>query len=406
MERSVALVSTRLRELETVIERGLQTYIDVGNALLEIREGRLYRETHATFEEYCLGKWGWGIRRAQQLMQAADVAQSLVPDANHGSPLPPPGSERVARELARIAEPEQRQAVWQEVTVQYGDQPTAADVRTIAVEYVARKDAGDQAVRTIVVEQVAHKDAGDRADLYVRPVDPGKASNTTFNRTNDLVDWAWWTWNPVTGCLHNCPYCYARDIANRFYPTKFAPTFLPERLAAPANTKVPVSDDPRSRRVFTCSMADLFGKWVPQEWIDAVFAQVRDNPQWTFLFLTKFPQRMAELDWPDNAWVGTSVDRQYRVPIAERAFEHLKAGVKWLSCEPMLEPLTFSRLDLFDWVVVGGQSKSTQEPAFYPPWEWIEDLLGQARAAGCRVYMKPNLIAPDGTNLAKEEPQE
>lgn len=220
-----------------------------------------------------------------------------------------------------------------------------------------------------------------------------------FNRTNDNVDWAWWTWNPVTGCLHNCDYCYARDIANRFYTQKFEPTFHEGRLSAPANTTLPQSDDPRSRRVFTCSMADLFGKWVPQEWIEAVFEQVRDNPQWDFLFLTKFPQRLAELEWPDNAWVGTSVDRQYRVDIAEKAFRGVKAGVRWLSCEPLLEPLKFTSLEMFDWIVVGGQSKSSGAPAFDPPWEWIEDLLWQARKAGCRVYFKENLI-----NKPKEQP--
>jgi protein gp37 len=140
-------------------------------------------------------------------------------------------------------------------------------------------------------------------------------------------------------------------------------------------------------------MADLFGKWVPQEWIDAVFEQVRDNQQWEFLFLTKFPQRLAEIDWPNNAWVGTTVDRQYRVDIAEKAFRGVKAGVKWLSCEPMLEPLQFKSLEMFDWVVIGGASKSSQTPEFWPPFEWVVDLYQQARESGCKVWFKPNAIS-------------
>jgi protein gp37 len=102
----------------------------------------------------------------------------------------------------------------------------------------------------------------------------------TFNRTNERVDWAWWTWNPVTGCLHDCEYCYARDYANRFYPEKFQPTFHPERLKAPNHTKVPAeaTTDVRAKSVFVCSMADLFGKWVPDEWIEAVLAEVRAAP--------------------------------------------------------------------------------------------------------------------------------
>jgi protein gp37 len=223
------------------------------------------------------------------------------------------------------------------------------------------------------------------------PVVNGK--RPTFNRTNEQIDWAKWSWNPVTGCLHNCVYCYARDIAIRYYPEKFEPTFRPDRLKAPQYTFVPAEADEQIgfRNVFVCSMADLFGKWVPQEWIDAILDEVRAAPQWNFLFLTKFPQRLAEIRWPENAWVGTTVDEQYRVDIAEKAFRKVEAPVKWLSCEPLRERLTFSSLDMFDWVVVGGQSKSTQAPAFQPPWEWVEHLWQQARAAACLMYWKPNL---------------
>jgi protein gp37 len=219
-----------------------------------------------------------------------------------------------------------------------------------------------------------------------------------FNRTNLMVDWAWWTWNPVTGCWHGCDYCYARDMANRFYETKFEPTFHPERLSAPANTRVPdeAATDIRAKNVFVSSMGDLFGKWVPDEWILQVFQQVIDNPQWNFLFLTKFPQRLQEIcdklgGFPDNAWVGTTVDTQARVKIAEKAFKNITAGVKWLSCEPLLERLSFGSLEMFDWLVIGGQSKSTRTPEFQPRIEWVSDLFLQARASGCKVYRKENL---------------
>lgn len=219
-------------------------------------------------------------------------------------------------------------------------------------------------------------------------------TSRTFNeqKGQDNIEWARWSWNPVTGCKHNCIYCYARDIANRFYSQKFEPTLIPERLAIPYSQKVPSVEGPGYRNVFTCSMADLWGRWVPQEWINAVLRAVTDNPQWNFLMLTKFPGRMAEQDWPANAWVGTSVDTQARVAAAEKAFSKVKAGVKWLSCEPMLEPLKFESLAMFDWVVIGGQTRSTQAPEFQPKWEWVEDLLWQARKAGCQVYFKTNLL--------------
>lgn len=219
------------------------------------------------------------------------------------------------------------------------------------------------------------------------------ASKFNAQETNN-IEWAMWSWNPVTGCKHNCPYCYARDIAERFYEQKFEPTFLPDRLTAPFNTKVPFEavSNIGHKNVFTCSMADLFGRWVPSDWIQAVLDTVASAPQWNFLFLTKFPIRMSEFEFPDNAWVGTSVDCQARVRNAEEAFKKVNAKVKWLSCEPLLEPLQFTNLDMFNWIVLGGASKSTQTPEWRPPRAWINDIEKKAHEAGCMVYEKTNLL--------------
>ena len=256
-------------------------------------------------------------------------------------------------------------------------------------------------------------------------------SKPGFTKTTDSVDWALWTWNPVTGCWHSCDYCYAREIANNarmaaVYPNQFEPTYHPYRLTAPSNSK-PLNEaqlqteiDERmkgrnfglnqsradveaqvrsnNRNVFVCSMADLFGKWVPDEWILSVFKTVLENPQWNFLFLTKFPQRLQEINdilggFPDNAWVGTTVDTQARVALAEKSFANIQAKVKWLSCEPLLEKLTFNSLGMFDLVAIGGQSASyfNGTPDLQPEWEWVESLLWQARASGTSVYWKQNL---------------
>jgi protein gp37 len=220
------------------------------------------------------------------------------------------------------------------------------------------------------------------------------SGNARFNeQTGESIDWAKWSWNPVTGCLHACPYCYARDIAERFYPQKFVPTFLPDRLVAPTNTKVPAkaAQDVSFRNVFTCSMADLFGKWVPKEWIEAVLQQVRAHPEWNFLFLTKFPMRYREFTFPRNAWIGTTVDHQARVAAAERAMAEVDAETKWLSIEPMLTPLEFERLETFQWIVLGGSSASTETPEWRPPIAWWGPLQAEARAKSIAVYHKTNL---------------
>jgi protein gp37 len=235
-------------------------------------------------------------------------------------------------------------------------------------------------------------DSGTRASI----VAAGLANPATrFNATNENISWAQWSWNPITGCRHGCPYCYARDIANRFYPEKFEPTFHPDRLGGPIHQRPPKPGAAEGERaVFTVSMGDLFGRWVPQEWIDAVFEATRRAPAWRFLFLTKNLARLAEQVWPPNAWVGTTIDSQARIKAAEAAFKNVKAAVCWLSCEPLLEPLRFERLDLFQWIVIGARSQTTGAAAMQPEHEWVEDLTRQARTAGCSVYIKPNYITP------------
>lgn len=428
--------SRSLTEHEAVIERGLNTFVEVGNALYTIREERLYRGKYGTFEDYCRDRWGFSDSRARQLVGAARTVTNVT-----AAGLPAPSNEGQARELSRVPEPE-RAAVWAETVERTEGKPTAAAVRDTYEERKQRpapdappsdedlfagedwvQPAGpgfqDAATPTTPARPrpeptllTLRTHTGDPV-LYPKP-----SGKPTFNSTPGAgISWANWSWNPVTGCLHGCDYCYARELASSerlktAYPAGFTPLFHEERLDAPANTVIPGEhrDDPAWQRVFVCSMADLYGRWVPQEWIDRVHASMLASPQWQYILLTKFPDRYVGLDMPPCAWVGTSVDEQKRVRIAERAFRQLPDGViKWLSLEPLKEPLEFTDLSVFDWVVIGAQTETRQPsgtvPAFAPPFEWVARLVAEAREAGCRVHLKPNLVnGKPGMQLPDEYP--
>ena len=237
-----------------------------------------------------------------------------------------------------------------------------------------------------------------------------------FNQTTDAVDWARWTWNPVTGCLHGCKFCYAREIAHSqrmaaYYPNQFEPTFHEYRLAAPSNTSRPESADDRDGRVFVCSMADLFGKWVPDNWIKAVFNACIESPEWEYLFLTKWPARYSKMPLIPRAWYGASVIQQSDVKRVQSAMQQFASAdvVRWVSLEPMLEPIVFYDLSWCNLVVIGSQTSTRQPdglvPEFAPEFDWIVDVVNQCRDAGVPYYLKENLgMNRPGMNLPKGKP--
>jgi protein gp37 len=381
-----AHAAAELQHAEEKIERAMRgAYLEVGIELRHIRDNKLYKSgSYSDFDEYAWLRWDMRKSRAYQLIDAADATEKISTIVEIL-----PERESHVRPLLSLKEPEHQAEVWQRVLDEAASNGQRITAKLIEAEVERKQAELDKAWYTLAEWQDLKPDDAERI------MSQAHLSKKTFNQTNDNIEWAAWSWNPVTGCLHNCDYCYARDIAQRFYPQDFEPSFLPERLVMPANTKVPAprfKGDIGYKNVFTCSMADLFGKWVPAEWIEAVLHQVRANPQWNFLFLTKFPIRMAEFAFPDNAWVGTTVDRQYAVERAEKAFRLIDAPVKFLSCEPLLERLQFTSLDMFDWVIIGGSSKSSQTDEFRPPRWWVNDLEQQARDAGCKIYEKTNLL--------------
>jgi hypothetical protein len=125
----------QLATAEQIIERGLGTFIEVGGALALIRDGRLYREQHDTFEAYCRDRWGFTSRRARQLMDAAEIG-TIVPVENEGQ----------ARALAPLSDdPEAAQRAWDEANV---DGPATAAKITDAVQRHTRRTTSTETTET------------------------------------------------------------------------------------------------------------------------------------------------------------------------------------------------------------------------------------------------------------------
>ncbi len=251
-----------------------------------------------------------------------------------------------------------------------------------------------------------------------------------------------YSWNPITGCLNGCAYCYARKLANgrlrsrflantnlppddepnhkKHLANPFYPRFWPERLKElekikPWNAKERKPSVNRQRTakpkgIFACNMCDFFGDWVPADWQREVFRVIRANPQHRFYFLTKIPWNIAK--WsplPDNCWLGSTVcDKRTSWHAYWYYFDGaVKAKVKFISFEPLLAdvmeiPGGYGEgiMQKADWVVIGSQTK----PYHPPKIEWVHAIVEAADKFGVPVFLKDNLKPLLGDNLRQELP--
>lgn len=242
-----------------------------------------------------------------------------------------------------------------------------------------------------------------------------------MNKTK--IDWCDSTWNPVTGCLHGCEYCYARGIANRFgfgayepnidervliepavsagkkvsYPFNFEPTFHKYRLNEYRTKK--------GRNIFVCSMADLFGEWVPDEWIEEVLKACEKSPQHNYLFLTKNPKRYEKvLDryMPPNMWFGWSQTG----PVGHECDFTTHRSVKiFVSIEPLLRPFKEFYIKDVDWVIIGAET-GRRKNKVVPERKWIEEIVNECKKVNIPVFMKSSLSDIWGEPLIQEFPEE
>ncbi len=192
--------------------------------------------------------------------------------------------------------------------------------------------------------------------------------------TRTSIEWTEQTWNPTTGCTKvspGCNNCYAEAMASRLramgvrgYANGFNLTLLPERLREPLKRK-------KSTVYFVNSMSDLFHEKIPDEYVRQVFDIFKKAPHHVFQVLTKRADRMAAFfqsyDPSRNVWLGVTVENKKHGLPRLNTLRHIKAQVRFLSMEPLLEDL--GKLDLtgIHWVIVGGESGPRARP-MKPAW--------------------------------------
>ncbi len=230
------------------------------------------------------------------------------------------------------------------------------------------------------------------------------------------IEWTEATWNPIFGCYgpggtkkkpNRCWYCYAEQQAKRqacIACRAFSPHIHKERLDEPKRRKKPTV-------IFVGSMCDMWGDWVPREWIESVLDVIRACPQHTFLALTKNPKRYGEFELPKNLCLGATVTNAQHARAnllgliggAERMYHSMKYGYRlslFLSLEPLLDDVTiaippfqvedfadfFSSLDC---LIIGPLNKAGHGPV--TTREMVENVTRIADEAGVPVFYKDAL---------------
>jgi protein gp37 len=223
----------------------------------------------------------------------------------------------------------------------------------------------------------------------------------TLRRTS--IEWTDYSWNPIRArapgsgkigwhCEHvseECRLCYA-EVLNKLYGTRFAFT-RQNRDAVELYLDEKILHGPMPRRpakIFVCDMTDLFGQFVPDEWIDHVISTMTFEVHLTFQVLTKRPERMREyftrgLAVP-HLWIGTSVGQRRHLSRLDE-LRNTFAAVRFVSFEPLLEDLGEVDLTGIDWVIVGAESGNRARAM---QLDWVRRLRNHCIERGIAFFFK------------------
>jgi len=207
-----------------------------------------------------------------------------------------------------------------------------------------------------------------------------------MNKCDKTIGWADYTWNPITGCLGDCEYCYARRIYKRF-KMSFKPAIRYDRISEPFYIRKP-------SRIFVCSVADFYGVGVEPLWQAEVFNVMRGYPEHQFFILTKRPDRINTQGWleiPYNCTIGVSITTEYE-EWRLSALEVKGISKFFVSAEPLLGNVAMlDGILRAKWIIVGGL---TPKPVHKE--EWVDAIVERAMDKQVPIFLKDNLHYPIG----------
>lgn len=244
------------------------------------------------------------------------------------------------------------------------------------------------------------------------------------------IGWCSMTFNPVWGCRNNCPYCYAREFANRFgekmafwemkykyrnniknyymgdnidehYDLKyrlqdFKPTFLERQF----NKKFPK----KPQRIFIGSMSEIY--YWNEEWIEMVIEKVKQYPQHTFIFLSKHMEVYAKWRWPENCFLGVTITKEDDFERQRGSYYFYNGkNIIFFSFEPLLEAIKTEHLKYLDWVIIGAET-GNRKGKVIPKREWIEDIVRYCKKNNIPIYLKDSVSLGNIKNIYPEEIKE
>lgn len=193
--------NTKLQECEQIIEKGLQTFYAVGTALLSIRDDRLYRQTHLTFEAYCKERWQITDRRARQFINAVAIVDNLTPIGlgyvNQTGTTVPEVTEFTIRPLAPFPPDEQRE-IWREVQERSNGKPTAKTVISVVNERSSKLNQGMYSNVTDqwytpdkIIDRVLKLFGEIDIDPCSNPGKPNVPANKHYTEVDNGFDYEW-----------------------------------------------------------------------------------------------------------------------------------------------------------------------------------------------------------------------